>query len=220
MEQRLESTLKRIRRIRKAKQRSIHDCASILNISIEHYLRFEDGTAPLSLPEIEVLAQFFDVPFRSIFDHSNLESHSTKLSGATKSHYISLRHKMIQAKFNLLRDQAGFSLEHVQLKTGIPQEALQAFDTGKSPIPINNLIKIADCFGKSIGYFFETELLVKDRNESQNLNKPKWMPEYPENEIRDQYEDSYGQIIQALKQIPKEDQARIAKLLLNNLKSQ
>jgi len=223
MDQKLENILKRIRKTRKAKQRSIHDCASILNISKKHYLRFESGTAPLTLPDIEVLAQFFDVPFQSFFDHSPFENQSlSKLTGSIRSQYFELRHKMIQAKFNLLKEKAGVTLEDIQQKTGIPQEALLSFDTGKTPIPINNLIKIAECFGKSLEYFSDPEFLFVEGHENKNLSKPKWRPEYPESQspLTDQNKDPYEQLVHALKQISKEDQARIAKLLLNNLKSQ
>ncbi len=222
MKQEPEKILKRIRKIRKTKRRSIHDCASILSISKEHYLRFESGTAPLTLPDIEVLAQFFGVSLSTVFDDSPLESQSLpSKTRSTRSQYIKLRHKMIQARFNLLREKAGMTLEDIHQSTGIEMEALLAFDNGTAPIPIGYLIKIVDCFEESFDYFYNQNPAFADEYRNHEPEGPKWQPEYPKSEERGNNldEDPYAQLILALKHISKEDQARIAKILLNNLKS-
>lgn len=213
----------RIRKIRKAKQRSIHDCASLLEVSKEHYLRFENGTAPFTLPDLELLAQFFDVPLTAFFNDSPLESYSLSLPTDTlKPQYIQLRHKMIRAKFNQLREQTGVTLDELQKETEIPKEDLLDFDDGNAPIPISSLIKIINCLGVSLDQFFKQD--DQPINEITGVHSeatPKWRPEYPEGESGRVKKDRerYEQLVSALKQISKEDQARIAKLLLGHLKS-
>ena len=50
----------RIKTIRKSKRRSIHDCATILGLSKGTYLNIEKGLEPITLPELELLALYFE----------------------------------------------------------------------------------------------------------------------------------------------------------------
>jgi len=212
-----ENVIKRIQQIRKSRQRSIHDCAILLDISREDYLNFEEGSALLTLPEMELLASFFNVPLSSFFDESIIES--TPLSALpreARSSYKDLRHKMIQVKLILLRDEADISLEFLQEKTGISYEDLDSYDSGNKPIPFDHLNRICTCLGQPVKTFFSEEPdIVKNPEDSRPQQK--WQPEYPERD--NPSEDPYELLVNALKQTPKEDQARIARELLNNLKS-
>lgn len=214
---------KRIQNIRKANRRSIHDCASLLDITKEQYLGFENGTAQLTLPDVELLARFFDVPLTAFFDESPLDN--LTLSLPERSHrpqYKHLRHKMIRAKFNMLREKTGVTLEELHEKTGIPQKDLSDFDNISTPIPISNLIMIADCLGESLDYFLdENYQTIENQPDQDNQKTPKWQPEYPEIDKADdnREDDPYEQLVSALKIIPKEEQAQIAKILLQYIKT-
>ncbi len=218
-----EKLANRIRNIRKANHRSIHDCASLLDISKEHYLRFENDSAPLSLPELELLARFFAVPLEAFLDDSPLENYTLSLPKASqRAQYIQLRHKMIQAQIDLLRKNKGMTLAELHQETGISQEAMAAFDQGMSPIPISNLMVIADCLGESLDHFFnEDPQSLASHDEDNPQKKLKWQPEYPENkgDKDDQDTEPLNRLMNALQQVPKDDQARIAKALLQLIKS-
>jgi len=221
MTQKPEKVIQRIQQIRKRKLRSIYECASLLDIPREHYLQFEEGTNPLALPDMELLASFFDVPLSSFFNNpANETCPLSTLPHETRSAYKDLRHKMIQVKFILLREEAGISLKVLHESTGIPLEALENYDRVNSPIPLDHLCQICSFLGQPINAFFSQEPDFIDDSEG-SLPQPKWKPEYPEggNTEAQGTEDPYIQLVDALKKIPKEDQARIAKILLNNLKS-
>jgi transcriptional regulator with XRE-family HTH domain len=212
-----DKVIQHIQQIRKSKQRSIHDCALILDIPKEDYLRFEEGMAPLTLPEIELLASFFDVPLSTIFNDSIPEV--TPLSALpleTRTTYKDLRQKMIQVKLILLRDEAGISLEKLQEMTGISSEDLEAYDSGNKPIRFDHLLQICGCLGQPVDAFFSEEPDFMQSPDSLH-SQQKWQNEYPDRS--NPIEDPYQQLVDALKQTPKEDQARIAKELLNNLRS-
>jgi len=214
--------INRIRNIRKANQRSIHNCASLLDISKEHYLRFESGTGPLTLPDVELLARFFDVPLTAFFDNSPLESHTLSLpEKSQRSQYIQLRHKMIRAKFNTFKEKSGMSLEELGEKTGVPQKALVDFSNGSEPISISNLLLIANSFGETLDSFFNENYSVNNQTDQDDQKPPKWRQEYPDRGKAEdiQENDPFDSLVSALKQIPKKEQAQIAKILLQHLKS-
>ncbi len=184
-------------------------------------MQFEEGADPLALPDMELLASFFDVPLSSFFnDAANEKTHLATLPQETRSAYKDLRHKMIQVKFIFLREEAGISLKYLHESTGIALETLENYDRGKSSIPLDHLFQICSFLGQPINAFFSQEPDFIDGSEG-SLSQPKWKPEYPEgvNKEAQGTEDPYIQLVEALKKIPKEDQARIAKILLNNLKS-
>lgn len=217
MAQTPEDVIHRIQRIRRSKQRSIHDCALILDIPKEDYLKFEEGSVSLTLPEMELLASFFDVPLSSFFDETTPEIVPlSALPRETRSSYKELRHKMIQVRLIMLREEAGISLELLQEMTGISYEDLESYDNGSKPIPVHHLIRICAYLDQPVDVFFSQEPDFLENPEDSH-HQQKWQPEYPEG--KNPAEDPYQQLVEALKQTPKEDQARIAKELLNNLKS-
>lgn len=221
MTQTTKDIIQRIQQIRKLKRRSIHDCAALLDITKEDYLDFEGGITQLTLPDMELLASFFDVRLSSFFDETLPEIRPlSALPRNTRSSYRELRHKMIQVGLIMGMEEAGISLEYLQEMTGIPLETLDSYDKGNSPILIDHLIQISECLGKPISAFYNQDPdYILDTDESHPTQK--WQPEYPRGSDPepDHEIDPYEQLVNALKRIPKEDQAQIAKILLNNLKS-
>jgi len=221
MAQTPENTHQRIRRIRKTLQRSIHDCASILEISKEQYLGFEQGTHSLSLPDIEILAFYLGTPVNELFeDHSPREDQLSLLKDNVRFQYRQLREKMIRTKLVIELQQAELSFENIHKTTLIPLDALKAYEIGQAVIPVEHLQQISECLGKPLSIFFSDNLgLSEDLNPEQRADN--WEQEFPEGDsVRtSEPEEPYSQLMEALKKIPKEDQAQIAKILLNKLKS-
>ncbi len=221
MTQEFVNIVQRIKTIRKNKKRSIHDCASILDIPKERYLQFEQGDAALSLPQIEILSVFFGVPIQKIFDGDIPdEEFSSLMVGETKSKYLSLRHKIIQAKLSLELEHADLDLETLSKKAQIPLEDLAAYETGERNIPLNHLFSISEALQLPVDSFIDQTLLTSEENKRQKA-QVEWEPEFPiePQEAASDGDQIYDQLLQAIKMIPTEDLARIAKILLNSLKS-
>lgn len=220
MTQSPENIIQRIQQIRKLKQHSVHDCATILGIADEQYLRFEEGTAQLTLPEIELLSLFLGVPLLTFFNESPIETGSfTLLIDSIQPLFIKLRHKMIRAKLAVERELKPVTVEEIQEATAIPLDTLQAYENGESPIPLHHLWQICDFLAIPIESFFNPEL-TQVNNININQDQVNWQPEFPAGETNtiNTEEDPYQHLINAMKRIPKEYQVRIAKILLNGLK--
>ncbi|MDY6872697.1 MAG: helix-turn-helix transcriptional regulator [Chloroflexota bacterium] len=220
MAQPTENTFQRIFTIRKTLQRSVHDCAGILGISEAKYLAFEQGRESLSLPELELLSLYLNIPLQELFEsdvHPNSAHHLLQLN--IRRQYKRLREKMIQTKLILARESKGIPLPDLSQKTDIPKNTLQAYELGQIPIPLNHLKAIC----RALDFTVETFFLEDDKMKAlQNggIHQAHWQPEYPDSEgAPSPEEDPYRQLLAALKQIPEEDQARIAKQLLELLKN-
>lgn len=213
--------LKRIRTIRKSKRRSIHDCATILGLSKETYHGIEKGTTPITLPELELLAIFLgENPSDIIADNQLPPSKSTFLKDDVRPQFLKIREKMLRALIAFEREKRSLTLENIQQATHITLATLQAYDNGTSPMPIDDLIKISAFLEIPLDSLHEP--IWPTKTESLSIpTSDNWQPEFSLTNPDEApiTEDPYADILHALKKVSKEDQAFIAKYLLEKLRS-
>lgn len=208
----------KIKTIRISLHFSIHDCAKLLGIPQGDYLAFEKGEQHLSLPDLEILALYFGLPLEAFFSDKYKRLYQlTLLQDSIRPQYQLLRQKIIRTQLTLERQAAGLSLEQLAEATGIPLEVLRHYEEETVPIPIDHLQLICQHLGKHLDTFFPDDLQV-----SESLFVPSF-PEnngnHPESSAKDEaLEESFVQIISKLKEIPKENQAEIARDILTKLK--
>jgi len=216
-----EKIIEQIKQVRTRKQQSIHNCAMILDISKVNYLKFENGEKPLSLPEIELLATYLGIPLQNLFDEGPVKDDSLIiLQDEVQPQYRNLRQKMIRAKMNAEKANKGLSLEDLHQETGIPLESLKFYENGDLPIPIHHLIKISKVLSLPMDAFFNQEIMAESRA-SQQKSPPNWQQEYPESddEKRISAGEAHSPLEIAISMLPIEDQAAMAKSLLEKLKT-
>ena len=126
---------------------------------------------------------------------------------------------MICAKFASEIESKGLTLETIQEKTQIPENTLNNYRTGISNIPLDHLILISEALSLPVEFFYEDSWLINDDHDGQN-NQGKWQPEFPKENADPSSPDvdPYKMLLNALKKLPKAEQARIAKMLLEKLK--
>lgn len=222
MAQSTENIIHNIRKIRRLKQRSIHDCASILNISNEHYLQFEDGNAPLSLPELELLAIYFNIPVRLFFEDKPPDTEPfAVLEEDIRGKYKRLRQKMILAQLEIEIEKENMTLEDLHEATNIPLDALQSYKNGNLSIPVQLLLQIIEALELEENAFYNQDWWPISAAGNTQDQQTHWQPEFPQDDTSpsEQANDPYQDLIRALKKIPKAEQAQIAKILLHKLKS-
>lgn len=136
---------------RKYARRSIAECAEVLGLTTEQFHQAEEGENIISLPELEVLAMFLDVPMAHFWG-----SHTLSDSPANSYRDIlNLRHRMIGILLQQARLNAGKELEEIAGQVGVPADHLLAYETGQQAIPLLHLEKLGQALGYSIGYFME-----------------------------------------------------------------
>jgi transcriptional regulator with XRE-family HTH domain len=218
----MEKIVERIKKIRRLKNRSLHDCAKVLNIPKERYHLFEEGNGVLSLPELELLAIFLEVSMQSFFQDSDLELDETALLSEEKMpKYKNLRDKIIRTKLNREMENKGISVENLNDKTGISLQTLKSYQENGESIPFDHLTQITKHLGIPINS------LLQDTFESdeefaveEDQEQTQWHPEYQDGrEIPFEEETPQTVLLEAVKSLSMTDQAEIAKLLLEKLKA-
>jgi hypothetical protein len=127
---------------------------------------------------------------------------------------------MLRALITLARENRSESLEDIQQASQIPLETLEAYDQGTSPMPIEDLVKVCTYLEIPIDSLHDP-LWPNESKFQEDHPKADWEPEYetvtPLNDL--EIEDPYTDILKALQKVPKQDQAFIAKYLLEKLRS-
>lgn len=213
-----EIVLDNIKKIRKLQKRSIHDCATFLNISRGTYLKFEQGQTSLSLPEIELLAHHFGVPVDVFFQPEFEETVSLPLlDKEIHPGYTQLRNKMISAQLNVSLAEQKLDLSQLHEVTQIPLEDLRTYFNASQPIPLDHYILLHETLHlpDQIGY-----------KHDQPPEAPSETHQPIQQQTDDQKQiDNPGEIasandfvLQAFHQMPVQDQAEIAKTILQKIK--
>lgn len=136
-----------IRDARLTSGRSLPDCASAMGVGVEVYEAFELGDQSPSLPELEFLAYYLDVPLEHFWGQETLSARLEK-NRVDIQKLTMVRQRVIGVLLRKARLEAEKTLEDVAQAAGLPLEDLEAYEYGELPIPLpvlEQLVGILHC---------------------------------------------------------------------------
>jgi transcriptional regulator with XRE-family HTH domain len=139
--------------------RTLEDCARLLRVSPEQIEAWEFGDDVPSLPQLEILAYYLDVPVSHFWGMNTLETERASRLTA-QGEYIALRMRMIGALLRFAREQNEMSIEALSQASGIPADQIAHYELGELPLPMHELTVLAGHVRKNISYFLETNSSV------------------------------------------------------------
>ncbi len=129
------------------------DCAAALDISVAAYSACEDGRHDLSLPELEVLANFLKTPVVTFFDKP--ERLVVEEPELPREQIIELRQRIIGALLRKARVEKGHSPQEVAEALAITTQRLTEYEFGAKPVPVVQLEELADVLDVPMSYFID-----------------------------------------------------------------
>lgn len=135
--------------------RSLDDCARLLRTGSEQIERWEYGDEAPSLPQLELLAFYLDVPVSHFWGVDTLEATADDPVSA-QNEYLLLRDRMIGALLRLAREEAEIDRETLSAETGVPADEIAQFESGEVSIPMHELSVLSNALRKNISYFLES----------------------------------------------------------------
>ena len=141
---------------RKALRRSVEECAQAIGVSPEQFLNFEKGTSAPSLPQLEMLALFLNIPLDHFWGRKALSSsipHQESLQ--EKERLLLLRNRVIGTTLRLARNNASLSYKEIEEKTGIPESMMKRYELGEIAVPVPELEILSTLFDSSIDRFHD-----------------------------------------------------------------
>lgn len=140
---------------RKAQRRTIEECAEAVGVSPEEYLVFEKGQVAPSLPQLEMLALYMNLPVEHFWGKQTISAIEVPQTLPEKERLLKLRNRMIGAQLRMARNTANFSYQEMLDRAGIPEEDLRAYEGGEKPIPVPVLEALCSTLDLAIERFYD-----------------------------------------------------------------
>ncbi len=144
-----------IRDARLAARKSITEAAQAIGISPAFLRAYEEGRRAPSLPEMEVLAYYLDLPIQHFWDSAALSDDAPRTQSIDLPQLSSLRNRMIGVLLRQKRLQTSISIKSLSFETGIPQGRLTSYEMGERAVPLPELEAILSVIGGQVEMFFD-----------------------------------------------------------------
>ncbi len=159
-----------IRDARSASRKTVAETAKALGFSVATLNAYEDGLRSPSLPELESLAYYLDLPIQHFWGSHAISTDGARTDPIDLSKLASLRHRMIGILLRQKRQQTSISLKALAIETGIPSSRLKSYEMGEKPIPLAEVEAILTVIGGRVESFFDRNGPVgKWMNEQQAI---------------------------------------------------
>ncbi len=142
-----------LRDARLKKNRTLEECADALGITPEDFDTYEQGKTSPSLPELEVLAFFLNIPLQHFLLQDTLWQDKEPQRVRLLDQLIDLRQRTIGAIIRKGRQEAGISLEAMADDLGVNTSEMEAFETGRIAVSLPVLEYIASMLNLSMEEF-------------------------------------------------------------------
>lgn len=140
---------------RLATRHTLEDCSAALNIPVEEYSSFESGAASPSLPQLELLSLFLDVPLEHFWGKQSRQRLGVPEPIREHARTTTLRNRLIGASLRLGRTNANLSIQELAQKAELDEETLNRYELGEIAIPLPELELMASLINLPIDSFYD-----------------------------------------------------------------
>ncbi len=146
-----------IRSARDQSRAARRECAAVLGISVSRFASYEDGTRAISLPELELLARYLEVPL-SVFrvtDSLNDDSLASQLPNPEL--FLPLRHRIVGARLRQIRLDKSMTQANVADLLGCSSSTISDYEYGNRAIPVADLEILSRGLDVTLEYFMDRD---------------------------------------------------------------
>lgn len=157
-----------IRSTRDQARASRRECAAVLGVSVGRFASYEDGTRAISLPELELLARYLEVPL-STFRATNSLNDETKAAQLPNPElFLPLRHRIVGARLRQLRQEKDLTQSDVADMLGCSSSTISDYEYGRRAIPVADLETLCRALGITLEHFMDQDSEVGAWHKSYN----------------------------------------------------
>ncbi|HRF49237.1 MAG TPA: helix-turn-helix transcriptional regulator [Anaerolineales bacterium] len=125
-----------LRDAREHADRSPAACARVLGLDEAEYVAFETGDDSPALPQIELLAYYFDVPVTHFLGDALIVDQPGLRARVPDPAVTELRDRIVAVRLMQARVAAQVSQAELAATIGVPADLLAAFEAGEASIPV------------------------------------------------------------------------------------
>ena len=138
-----------------AARRGIEESSEAIGVTPEQFQEFEKGSSAPSLPQLELLALFFNLPIEHFWGKKTVSNLQAPEALQEKDRLMILRSRVIGTNLKLARNTANLSYKEVTDRTGINEEQLKRYELGELPIPVSELDVLTNLFDVPMERFYD-----------------------------------------------------------------
>ena len=195
--------------------KSKKDCAEALGVTAGVYTAYEDGGRDLSLPELELLANYFKVSIGSFFDNSDRLVEEEP--AVPREQIVELRQRIVGALLRKARTDKSVSQKDLAATLGISPRRMTEYEFGQRPIPLSQLQTMADALDMPMSYFIDEGVGMIGEQELARSQFEKFgdLPEDVRRFVTNPTNISYLRVAQRLSDMTTQELRNIAAAILD-----
>lgn len=144
-----------IRDARLTARRSAQECAEAIGVKKGLFRSYEEGRKAPSLPELEALVFFLDLPLDHFWGREAKSESALSHEKLDLSKLLAVRQRKIGALLRQERMNASISIRNLANETGISSSRIKAYELGERSIPLPELELLVKSLGGRIESFFD-----------------------------------------------------------------
>jgi transcriptional regulator with XRE-family HTH domain len=131
--------------------RTKKECAAVLGLKPAEYRAIESGEYPISLPQLEAIALYLNIPMGYFWGSEPLKTEAE----IDFANLIALRHRVIGVLLSQQRLRRRESLADMAEALNLEEDLLKSYEMGEEPIPYLHLEQICRHLDVSVSYFLD-----------------------------------------------------------------
>lgn len=148
----------RIRNARDQARISRRECAAAVDVSSNRFAGYESGQKAVSLPELEMLARFLEIPLSTFLEDTSVnEGDTSKETIPNPSIFLPLRQRIVGAKLKQLRINLNRTQRELAEILGCSSSTMSDYEYGRRAIPVSELEVLCRELNVSLDYFIDRD---------------------------------------------------------------
>jgi len=144
-----------IRDARTLARRNVTECAQSMGVKPGQFRAYEEGRKAPSLPELEALVYFLDLPITHFWSREIKSGKPRPYENLDLQKLLAVRQRKVGALLRQERMNASISIRNLALETGLSGARLKAYELGERPIPLPELELLIKALGGRVESFFD-----------------------------------------------------------------
>ena len=144
-----------IRDARTHARRTVMECAQAVGVKPGQFRAYEDGRRAPSLPELEALVYFLDLPMNHFWSREIKSDKPLPHTNLDLPKLLAVRQRKIGALLRQERMNASISIRNLAHETGISSSRIKAYELGERAIPLPELEALVKALGGRVESFFD-----------------------------------------------------------------
>ena len=172
-----------IRDARLAARRTVQDCAEAIGIRNSIFRAYEDGLKAPSLPELEMLVYYLDLPIDHFWSWEIKSENVSRNARLDLPKLLAVRQRKVGALLRQERMKASISIRNLANETGIASSRIKAYELGERAMPLPELEVLVRTLGGRIESFFDQhgpvgQWMISEDTVKQFLEMPMQLREF------------------------------------------